>query len=982
MDPISVTGVLAVIVQVIETTATAIRFLNDLKHASKEQALLSYETASLLLLMTNLRSRLEEADRPEWKTWSEGILVLGAKNGALDQVHTAMEELLTKLDKMSNRSKVANTLAWKLEKDECTAILERIERSKTTISLALQGDQLALLRTIKTDTITMTEQAQAMNTSERAQAMQEWMSPLEFKLKQQTLLSKRQLGSGKWFLESPEYLNWFDNSGSNVLWCSGIPGSGKTILSSIIVEDLQKRLKRHSLSAVGYAYCDYNDREVQSIENIIGSLWRQIVHLDQHGVSNLQDLYNRCMIEDRGARPTLRELSGALRDEVNRHVSVFLVIDALDECSEGVRAGLLHEFSQLPETAHILITSRSKHVPPELRNATSLDIKAHEDDITNYVVDRVQTAKRLSAWVKGKVSLVKQIVTSVLKHAKDMFLLAKLFMDSLCSKLTLKGVLKALKSIPNDLNATYDEAMARIARQNEEERDLAYRILYWVTLAYRPITVQELCHALACEPDEDEFDHTNLISEEDIISVCTGLVTIEPHTNIVRMVHYSCQEYMDKILNDRFPESYQDLARTCLTYLTYQSTNARYKGHRFSISTRGTVQIEKVDIACEDALPEMGTYEAAFHWSVPRYNGEGELLPFYQYAIQYWAWHLRECTEQDDLIQDVLKFFSEWKHWYPILSTVRAKWVTYIRSAIDVIAAYQLEQVCTEVVSRPLAYANMSKPLQLRTVPNPEPSEPYPEAGLLVASMLGRATILKILIEKSRSKKAVGRKIDSELFGRLLQAAAWSGNPAAVEKLLEYSPLTDENSSSGVPVQTPFAQDAVIAALSRHGLQPTIPLICSVGSPASIPLALAAGLPIDAVDPQFGRTGLMFAAERGREPFAQALLAPPVPADVNRKSFPGFTPLHYAVLSGQFDVAKLLVDAGADWNAKDNLDRTPLMYAGNYGRRWPGKMPGDFPDITPVQKRWEEVVELLGAKWGRVVQFKGETEKPASGPVF
>jgi hypothetical protein len=142
MDPVTVFGVLTVIVQIIKTTTTTIGYLNDLKHASKEQSLLSYETASLLLLMTNLRSRLEEADRPEWKTWSEGILMLGAKNGALDQVHTAMEELLTKLDKMSNRSKVTNTLVWKLEKDDCTAILERIERSKTVISLALQGDQL------------------------------------------------------------------------------------------------------------------------------------------------------------------------------------------------------------------------------------------------------------------------------------------------------------------------------------------------------------------------------------------------------------------------------------------------------------------------------------------------------------------------------------------------------------------------------------------------------------------------------------------------------------------------------------------------------------------------------------------------------------------------------------------------------------------------------------------------------------------------
>jgi ankyrin repeat protein len=47
-------------------------------------------------------------------------------------------------------------------------------------------------------------------------------------------------------------------------------------------------------------------------------------------------------------------------------------------------------------------------------------------------------------------------------------------------------------------------------------------------------------------------------------------------------------------------------------------------------------------------------------------------------------------------------------------------------------------------------------------------------------------------------------------------------------------------------------------------------------------------------------------------------------ADVKAKDNDGYTPLHLASISNYIELAKLLLDRGADVNAKDNEGRTPF----------------------------------------------------------
>jgi hypothetical protein len=76
--------------------------------------------------------------------------------------------------------------------------------------------------------------------------------------------------------------------------------------------------------------------------------------------------------------------------------------------------------------------------------------------------------------------------------------------------------------------------------------EIANDVLSWITCAKRPLTTSELRHALAVEIGESELDEENLPEIEDMVSVCAGLVTVDEESDVIRLVHYTTQEYFER----------------------------------------------------------------------------------------------------------------------------------------------------------------------------------------------------------------------------------------------------------------------------------------------------------------------------------------------------------------------------------------------------------------------------------------------------
>jgi hypothetical protein len=137
MDPISLA---ASIVQLIGATTKVIKYLNDVKDASKDRETLAREGCSLLTLFTDLRYRVEEAESTS--DWFAVIRSLGGEGGPLDEFKKTMEELARKLKPEAGIKKFGKALIWALDRNEINNILSRIERLKSLVNLALQKDHL------------------------------------------------------------------------------------------------------------------------------------------------------------------------------------------------------------------------------------------------------------------------------------------------------------------------------------------------------------------------------------------------------------------------------------------------------------------------------------------------------------------------------------------------------------------------------------------------------------------------------------------------------------------------------------------------------------------------------------------------------------------------------------------------------------------------------------------------------------------------
>jgi Ankyrin repeats (many copies) len=112
--------------------------------------------------------------------------------------------------------------------------------------------------------------------------------------------------------------------------------------------------------------------------------------------------------------------------------------------------------------------------------------------------------------------------------------------------------------------------MRRIRSQHPEDEKLAFQILAWISHARRPLKLRELQSAILVRPGDKVLEKEIPIPEAEIISACAGLVTVDPQSQTIRLVHFTVEEYF-KTEKGRgwFPDAEKLLAETCLTYLSF-----------------------------------------------------------------------------------------------------------------------------------------------------------------------------------------------------------------------------------------------------------------------------------------------------------------------------------------------------------------------------------------------------------------------------
>ncbi|KAF4470591.1 ankyrin repeat [Fusarium albosuccineum] len=155
-------------------------------------------------------------------------------------------------------------------------------------------------------------------------------------------------GTGTWLLQHSTYVQWKNDSASSILWLHGIPGSGKSKLTSIVVEDSLAAYQRKQAPAPAYFYCSRNPSEPERSDSskILASIARQLAEPENRGpllkaaVDVYEELHGGLFSLDAIRNFILRLL------ESYKSSVVTIIIDALDECQELSQGPLLDSSAQ------------------------------------------------------------------------------------------------------------------------------------------------------------------------------------------------------------------------------------------------------------------------------------------------------------------------------------------------------------------------------------------------------------------------------------------------------------------------------------------------------------------------------------------------------------------------------------------------------------------------------------------------------------
>jgi hypothetical protein len=211
------------------------------------------------------------------------------------------------------------------------------------------------------------------------------------------------------------------------LFCPGIPGAGKTIITAIVIDDLNTRFHNDPSTRIAYLYCNFRRRDEQKAEDLFASLLKQLTQSLSSLPNGVTDLYDRHKVK--GTRPC-DEFLEALQSVAAMYSRVFIVVDALDECqvSDGCRSRFLSGIFSLQAKCGINVFATSRFIPEiteKFNGSTSLEIRASNEDVRKYLDGHIF---RLPEFVVRSSELQDEIKTEIVRLVDGMHVVSFSFL--------------------------------------------------------------------------------------------------------------------------------------------------------------------------------------------------------------------------------------------------------------------------------------------------------------------------------------------------------------------------------------------------------------------------------------------------------------------------------------------------------------------------------------------------------------------------
>ncbi|KAF9761315.1 hypothetical protein IL306_003866 [Fusarium sp. DS 682] len=767
------------------------------------------------------------------------------------------------------------------------------------------------------------------------EAILEWITPAGYHSQHNSILRMRQAGTCQWFLGSTEFQTWLNKNGI-VMFCPGIPGAGKTVIASVVVEEILDLFQNDKSIGVAFIYCDVQRKDQQKAEDLLAILLKQLCQRQSALTEAMKTFYTKHKSQQ--TRPSLDELSRILKSVILQYARTFIIVDALDECQHEERFATEILALQKDTGSSLFVTSRPIQVIEQRFNGClSIDIQASDEDVKAYIENRILELKVLREENKDlheirKSELRANIKSRVIESVHGMFLLARFHLDSLADKTTPKGIVNTLQKLPTGLNA-YDEAygktIKRISNQQPGFRHLARRVLLWLTCTERPLTTLELRHALAIKTsitklDQDDFESTSMM-----VDVCMGLVRVEEGSGIIRLLHYTTLEYFQTniacILSLEDPEALRPLTL--------------FKPEVNEIAAADAQR--ELAIACVAYL-SLETFKRGYCQTNEEYAERHSTHSFFEYAATNWGHHARKAS-------------------FPL-----GEVMCFLRCNENMEASSQvlarIEEIQEELFGK--------LPI---TVP-----------GLHLAAFFGIANAVRDLAQEDASHFDVCSR--TPLF-----YAAARGHDAVVELLLDMDEDTvdieDERGQTPLMRAAANGHDMVVQRLLQTGkvdvnhkdkYRNTVLRRAVYNGNIKVVELLLAESEIQVTDISYNEESLLSkAALEGHQEVAKRLLETGK-LDPDHRDSMRQTPLALAAREGNEGVVELLLSTGkVEVDAEDRYGMTPLCHAAEHGHKAVaelllkkgkanvnGEEGSESPIVTAAEHRHRAVMDLLLATDG------------------
>ena len=364
----------------------------------------------------------------------------------------------------------------------------------------------------------------------------------------------------RWILKNEQFQQWRGRQQERLLWIRGDPGKGKTMLVCGIINELEDDGVGQNM--LSFFFCQAGDHRINNASAVLKGLLYLLVVQRSSLASHLQEEYDRAgkrVFEDANAWVALSKVFLNILQDL-RLETVYLVIDGLDECVEGLDKllGLVSHTSVVCKRAKWVVSSRNwPRIEEGLGNtegelALSLEINAHSvseavRSFINHRMLRLAQRKKYDGKTQAGVS------DYLYRNADGTFLWVALVCQDL-EKTPRWDALAKVVRFPPGLDALYERMLEQV--MSSDHAELCRSILATVAAVYRPVTLTELTALIAMITNLSD----DLEAVKEIVGLCGSFLTVREDT--VGFVHLSVKDFLFEKAFDRiFPSGIEVVHR-------------------------------------------------------------------------------------------------------------------------------------------------------------------------------------------------------------------------------------------------------------------------------------------------------------------------------------------------------------------------------------------------------------------------------------